>query len=112
MASSLSPTLNIRLTGHERLVLHVSGEMDAFTSGTLSDTINDVLQRDHRPSIALDLGATTFLDCAGMGVLVSVAKRVTDAGGDMTITRVSPPLRRVMTIAGLGAILPVEEDAA
>jgi anti-sigma B factor antagonist len=65
----------------------------AFTSGT-------------RVVIA-DMTATTFCDSIGIGMLVRAHKQATAHGTELRLLLPCPNVLRVMTIQGVGALLPI-----
>ena len=56
--------------------------------------------------LVVDLGATTFVGSAGLGLLVKLGKRLHDRGGGIALARARPPVQKLLRIVGLGQILP------
>jgi anti-sigma B factor antagonist len=60
-------------------------------------------------TIVLDLGAMSFIDSSGLGVLVGVLKRLKDQQGDTIVLRdLQEPVRRVFEITGLTELFRIE----
>jgi anti-anti-sigma factor len=83
----------------DAVTVRIAGDLDLATAGDLAL----VLQRDCPgcTDIALDLRRVTFLDCAGLRVLLYARERAQREGGSVRLTRVPSRVRRVLRLAGL-----------
>lgn len=84
-----------------RAVLAVGGDLDLASAPRLLDDA-DAAMADPTESIALDLGAVTFVDSSGLTALLRVQRNATERGIAFTLGPVPPQVRRVIDIAGLG----------
>ena len=57
--------------------------------------------RRHGPQLALDLAGVTFLDCAGVNVLLATRRRARLEDGWIRVTQASPRARRTISLLGL-----------
>ena len=57
-----------------------------------------------------DLADVSFVDSAGLGLLLALHNRAQDRGIAMTVVSASAPVRRVLDMSGLYAVL-TEADA-
>jgi anti-sigma B factor antagonist len=83
-------------------IVHLQGEIDVFAARQLWPLIDDVVAGQGLLHVELDLASTTFLDAAGMQMLLTTQRLVEASGGDLRVTGASPFTRRLFTIAGLG----------
>jgi anti-sigma B factor antagonist len=61
-----------------------------------------LLARGRRGSqLIIDLGGVTFLDCAGLNVLVATRRRAQLEGGWVHLVRVPPQARRMISLLKL-----------
>ena len=81
-------------------VAEVSGDIDIATAPWLRETLLLAIQR-YGPAIDVDLHGVTFLDCAGVNALLATARRARLEGGQVRVTRLSAPARRVISLLGL-----------
>ncbi|GIF75954.1 hypothetical protein Asi02nite_54720 [Asanoa siamensis] len=86
-----------------------AGEVDMNTAGKLFEAIRDALRRG--PDVAVDLSAVTFLDSQGIHVLVRGRQEAAERGGTLTVTDCARPVRRVLEIAGVLALLTGDDPA-
>jgi anti-sigma B factor antagonist len=56
--------------------------------------------------LAVDMSGVTFIDAAGIGVLVAAANRAREAGGGLSLVAPSWQVRRLLDVFHLDAILP------
>jgi ABC-type transporter Mla MlaB component len=59
--------------------------------------------------LAVDMSGVTFIDAAGIGVLVAAANRAREAGGGLSLLAPSPQVRRLLDVFHLDAILPAAQ---
>lgn len=89
----------------------VVGEVDLATAPLLRDRLHTAL-RDQSPAVlVVDLAGVTFLDCTGIGALISAHNAALQAGCQLRITDPQPIVRRVLEVTGSLGILtaPIEQ---
>ncbi len=80
------------------------GELDLRTADALLDLVDGLLDQD-LGAIRLDGSGLTFVDSAGLRVIVLGLVRATDAGITYAVSDASEPLERVLSITGLAEVL-------
>jgi len=92
--------MNVRFEVREgRGVIAVSGALNIASVDSLRDQCSRWMNdNDAIRQIVLDLGAMDFIDSAGLGVMVSILKRVSERGGDIRIARLQKQPRVVFEI--------------
>jgi anti-sigma B factor antagonist len=95
------------------LVVKISGEIDIESAPQLRDRLLGII-RWHGARLALDLTGVTFIDCAGINMLLATRRRTQLEGGSLRVLRASPRVRRVITLTRLDPVLmpAVLPDAA
>jgi anti-anti-sigma factor len=91
----------LRITGESTRdgVLRLQGELDLATRTTLLSAIRG---RPEPPGdVRLDASELSFIDCAGLGLLVELATETRASGQRFEITASSPALTRLTRFAGL-----------
>ena len=92
-----------RFDDGDEAILHIEGELDAVTAPELSPTI-DKMVGDHPQRVIVDLSALRLIDSSGVGVLVSLYKRVRALGGDVRIVGVTDQPRAIFRLLRLDAV--------
>jgi anti-anti-sigma factor len=89
----------------EALVVSAYGELDLLNSRTLEAELRRAIASD-APELILDLGGVSFIDSAGLRVLLLMARQSLRNGGRLRLLRGSAPLERAIKGSGLGHVLP------
>lgn len=84
-------------------LLRAAGEIDLLTVGRLSAALDQALAGPRRP-VVVDVRGVTFVDCAGMGLLVDARWRARRRDVPLTIVP-SPTVTRAAALLELGATL-------
>lgn len=87
--------------------VRVTGEIDAATSLDLGPTL--LAAGAEGRTVRLDLGATSFIDSAGIRVLVRSLLDLREAGSGLALVAASPTVENILRITG---ILDVLKDPA
>jgi len=85
-------------------VVAVTGEIDIQSGPELRDQLLGIIRR-HGARLALDLSGVTFIDCAGINVLLATRRRAQLEGGSLQVLRASPRVRRVFALNHLETVL-------
>jgi anti-sigma B factor antagonist len=73
-----------RTDSGDETLLRLSGSLDALSAPELR-TIVEELVTEKRPRVVVDLSALRLIDSSGVGVIVSLYKRLRAQGGDVTV---------------------------
>jgi anti-anti-sigma factor len=98
--------LSVRHHG-DRATIHIGGEVDLATCPLLQAIVVDLVDRGCHQLI-IDLERVSFLDCAGIRVLVDARRRVQEHGGSVTLVRPRPPVWRVLALTGMTEVFPID----
>ncbi|SEG97732.1 anti-sigma B factor antagonist [Nonomuraea solani] len=87
--------------------VHLSGEINIFTSEALRTRLMDELDHSHE-SLVLDLSGLSFHDVSGLAVLVGVQRRARSMGITLALTAPSSRTSTMLRLTGLGRGLLIE----
>lgn len=94
----------------DRLLLTLWGEVDHHSAVTLRQDVDELICR-HRPSrLVLDLAGVGFMDSSGLGFIMGRYSLLRELGGSMVITAPSPATQRILQLAGIQRIIPIEME--
>ena len=82
----------------------ISGEIDIQSGPQLRDQLLGIMRR-HGARLALDLAGVTFIDCAGINVLLATRRRARLEGGSLRVLRASPRVLRIIALTRLQHVL-------
>lgn len=101
--------MEVRLTTQDvygRTVVHVAGEIDIASAGTLRERVALLLSQGST-DLVVDLTEVSFMDSTGLGLLVGTLKRVRLAGGRLVLVVPSEKLLKVFRITGLTQVFTI-----
>jgi anti-anti-sigma factor len=87
-------------------VIRVAGEVDMASTDELMALATDCLARGDR--LRLDLGAVSFIDSSGLGILLKIRRRAADTGKGLTLASVGPGTQRLLQVTGLYPLFEIE----
>ena len=80
--------------------VHLSGEIDIFTSNALRRRLLRTLQHS-TDRLVLDLSSLVFCDTAGLGVLIGIQSRARSQGITVVLAAPRPYMSRLLRMTGL-----------
>jgi len=95
-----SADLQVDVLSAAPLVVKVSGEVDIASGPKLPEELLGTMHRQGA-RLALDLDGVTFMDCAGINVLLAARRRARLEGGWVRVPRASRRARKVLMLTGL-----------
>ena len=79
--------------------MHVEGELDALTAPLLEAELRDAAAST-KGDLVVDLTGITFMDSAGINVLVRIYKVLDVESRSLILQNASSPVRRALEIGG------------
>jgi anti-sigma B factor antagonist len=89
------------------IVTILNQELDASNADELKSEMAPVLQNSNK--LVLDLSNVQFVDSRGCGVILSLLKNVSSAGGDLKLCNVNRPVRTIFDLIRLHRICEIHE---
>jgi len=89
------------------LVVRVEGQLIVGNRQELKELVQTALDQGER-KILLDFGRTGYIDSSGLGALVSIAKKVREAGGDLRLAGLNEDLRSLFELTKLDTLFAID----
>jgi anti-sigma B factor antagonist len=90
------------------LIVEIRGEIDILSAPGLREDLLRVIRRCG-PRLALDLAGVTFIDCAGINVLLATRRRARLENSSVEVIRASPRVRRMISLLGLSGAFALRQ---
>ncbi len=90
----------------DETVLAIDGTLDAVTAPDLRSVV-DQLVNDKKKSVTLELSNLRLIDSSGVGVIVSLFKRIRANGGQVRIVGLRDQPRAIFRLLRLDRVFPV-----
>ena len=95
-----------RTDSGDETVLKIEGTLDAVTAPELRSVIDDLVS-ESRKEVTLELTDLRLIDSSGVGVIVSLFKRVRANGGQVRIVGLRDQPRAIFRLLRLDRVFPV-----
>ena len=97
----------LRQSGRDAAWVRVTGELDLATAPQLQQTLREAELRARR--VVLDLRELTFMDCAGINVILDASNHARQADGQLVLVRGPSRVDRVFTLTGTSDALEIAD---
>lgn len=101
--------LSFKFVG-KTLIVSINGEIDHHTSEDARDRIDNHIDASSAKNIIFDFSGVSFMDSAGIGVLIGRYKKVNPLGGNMAIVNARSNVKRILEISGISKIAGIFEN--
>jgi anti-sigma B factor antagonist len=95
------------------LVVSPRGEIDVYTAPELKEQAASAIE-EGADRVVIDMSDVDFMDSSGLGVLVSLLKRVREAGGSIRLVIPDERILKIFRITALDEVFDIDprlEDA-
>ena len=97
-------------TETKTLVLQLTEEIDHHTTKKIRRIADYEIERYMPRKVVFDFHHVTFMDSAGIGMILGRYKMITMFGGTMDMVNVTPNVKKVLEMAGITKIIPIIEE--
>lgn len=87
------------------LVIRLNEELDHHNAIRIRDKADKMIERNHIKHIIFDFSGATFMDSAGIGVIMGRYKKVIFIGGKTAVANVNGTVDRIFRLSGLYKII-------
>lgn len=90
-------------------MIAVRGELDLATAERLAEAADQAFGRGQFPML-IDLSETSFMDSAGVAVLVGLYRQLGQVKEALVVRGARPAVRRVLDLTGVSQLVTVEAE--
>lgn len=88
--------------------VHISGEVDIYTSQSLKDRLYSVLD-SNQSDLVIDCKDLNYIDSTGLGIFVGALKKAKQYGKDIYIYSLKDNIKKLFLITGLDKLFIIKE---
>jgi anti-sigma B factor antagonist len=92
-------------------VVKVEGQLVVGNRQELKELVQDAVEGGDRKFL-FDFTPTAYIDSSGLGALVSISKRIREAGGELRLAGLNEDLRSLFELTKLDTLFPIAGSAA
>ena len=101
--------MNVKFDNSEKqLMLKLTEEIDHHTTEIIRRRADYEIQRHIPRKVIFDFSSVSFMDSAGIGMIIGRYKLLTMLGGTLEIINVSPSVERILKMSGIMKIINVK----
>ncbi len=104
-------TLSVLKERNGVVVVAVDGQLIVGNRQELKQKILDALEAGDRKFL-IDFTRTGYIDSSGLGVLVSLSKKIRDQGGDLRLAGLNEDLKTLFELTKLDTLFAISDTAA
>jgi anti-sigma B factor antagonist len=90
-------------------VVHAERQLSAENRQAFRHVLMNELDRGERNFI-IDFTQTVFIDSSGLGLLVSLSKKIRAQGGELRLTKLNAELTELFRLTKLGALFRLDDE--
>ena len=87
------------------LIAQMFGELDHHGAEKVRKDIDDMMQLYGSRNLLFDFSRVSFMDSAGIGVILGRYRKVHGAGGQVVIAACGPKIRSILNLAGIFSLM-------
>jgi anti-anti-sigma factor len=89
-------------------VVQVDGQLIEGNRQELKDLVQAALDQGER-RLLIDFSRTGYIDSSGLGALVSISKKIREAGGELRLSGLNEDLRSLFELTKLDTLFAIAE---
>jgi anti-sigma B factor antagonist len=101
---------NVKKQAGGVVVIEVEGQLIVGNRQDLKQRVLDALEAGDRKFL-IDFTHTGYIDSSGLGVLVSLSKKIRDEGGDLRLAGLNEDLKTLFELTKLDTLFAITDSA-
>lgn len=102
--------MNISYAKKDKLLtVEITEEIDHHIVEKIRRKVDDEITRYMPRKTIFDFGRVSFMDSAGIGMIIGRYKMMKLIGGEMEIVNISPNVKRILEMSGISKIISMKE---
>ena len=90
----------------KRLIFEISEDIDECVVQKIRRRLDNEIERYMPKEVIFDFNMVSFMDSAGIGLLIGRYKLVDMLGGKVEVTNLTTPVRKIFEMSGVLKIIP------
>jgi len=94
----------------KQLIFEITEEIDHHTTEKIRRRMDNEITKYMPRKIVFDFNQVTFMDSAGIGMLIGRYKMVKMLGGSAELIHVKPSIKKIFEMCGVLKIIPIRKE--
>ncbi len=105
--------MNIEFIQRDKLlIIKLTEEIDHHTTEKIRRKIDNEITRYMPRKVLFDFASISFMDSAGIGMIIGRYKMAKMLGGELEIINANKAIRKVLEMSGIVNIIPIKEKVS
>ena len=91
---------------NKRLIFEIHEEIDEYVVQNMRRRLDNEIERYMPKEVIFDFNKVSFMDSAGIGLIIGRYKRASMLGGKVEVTNLTVPVRKIFEMSGILKIIP------
>ena len=105
--------MNINFVKQDKqLIVEITEEIDHHVVEKIRRKVDDEITRHMPRKTVFDFDRVSFMDSAGIGMIIGRYKMMKLIGGETEIVNISPNVKRILEMSGINKIISMKEKKA
>ncbi len=96
----------------KQLLVEITEDIDHHEAEKIRRKIDEQITRYMPRKTVFDFSRVTFMDSAGIGMIIGRYKMMKLIGGSLEIVNVGSQTKRILEMSGIGKIIPMRDKVA
>ena len=92
----------------KQLVFEMEEEIDEYSVQNIKRRMDNEIQRYMPKEVIFDFSNVSFMDSAGIGLIIGRYKLIDMIGGELKVANVNLQIQKIFEMSGLLKLIPVE----
>ncbi len=101
---------SVFLEKDKTLLVEITEEIDHHTTEKLRRKIDEDITRYMPRKVVFDFNKVSFMDSAGIGMIIGRYKMANMLGGEVTMKNVVPSVRKIFEMSGVTRIIKIGDE--
>lgn len=93
----------------KRLIFVLEEDIDEYYAQKIRRRIDNEIERYMPKEVLFDFSNVSFMDSAGIGLIIGRYKLINMIGGELKIANVNTQIQKIFEMSGLLRLIPVEQ---
>ncbi len=94
----------------KQLIFEITEEIDHHMVEKIRRKMDNEITRYVPREIVFDFNKVTFMDSAGIGMLIGRYKMIKRLGGNANLKNVSPSVKKIFEMSGVLKLIPIQDN--
>ena len=94
----------------KRLIFEINEDIDECVVQKIRRKLDNEIERYMPKEVIFDFNKVSFMDSAGIGLVIGRYKLANMLGGEVKVTNLTTPVRKIFEMSGILKLIPIVDN--